>query len=561
MTTDYDAPLADWQAWLRAALEAYRVGDWLQLAQSPLAESALVEACFLAGEPRTLTARGRALAAVLTWGVDKLRPGGAHSWTALPWRAYNLLYYFYLQGMRVSELAENMAVVEQTTYEARPAAFAALATVLRHELQQPQDSAGRKRAYLAARYAELAPAAQTLLRVAAIFRQPAPVELATRLAALPAPETWGDLLAAQLLISDEEHATLLAHPELRPYLLTLLTPIERRAWHSAAAAHYQTRGDYLEAARHFRQADAPEKAAGVLIAQADWFQAHHREPLRDLLREFRPAEVAPRTWAQLKLLSGNVAEALQDTDTALAEYGQALAVADAAIKAEAHYRRAKVFKLRNAAEALVHYTACLHLLETAQPAHPLLAQASLDAAWVYMEDYHDWAAAERSLQQAQARAPAGDARLAARLHNAWGEWWYHREDMARALPEFHQARLAALEAQDVEMQLNAAYNLGTHYARLGKFPEALGYLQEGRALAIQVGDRHREGRCAKGLGEYYFWLGDYREATHYYGAAYAIFQAMHNLLWLAAACYDLAEAWAALGEWDPARRYYQEGAP
>ena len=110
MTTDATLlaqPAADWQRWVRAALEAYRDGDGVLLAQSPLVESTLVEACFLAGEPRTLAARGRALAAVLSWGVEKLRPGGAPSWTAPRWRTYNLLHYLYLQGMRVAELAAS----------------------------------------------------------------------------------------------------------------------------------------------------------------------------------------------------------------------------------------------------------------------------------------------------------------------------------------------------------------------------------------------------------------------------------------------------------------------
>jgi hypothetical protein len=560
-------PAAEWQRWVRAALEAYREGDGLQLAQSPLAESALVEACFLDGEPRTLAARERALAAVLAWGVEKLQPGGAHSWTAQRWRNYNLLYYFYLQGMHVAELAEHLGVVEQTTYEARPAAWAALTTVLQHEAHQPQDSAGRKGHYLAARYAERSAVEQRLLRAAAIFRQPAPVDLATRLAALDASDAWSDLLAAHLLISDDERLTLLAHPELRPYLLTLLAPTERHIWHSAAAEHYQDHGDYLEAALHFRQVDAHEKAARILIEHAAWFQARHRAQLSDLLRDFRPAEVAPNTWAQLKLLSGNVAEALQDTDTALAEYGQALIAEDITIKAEAHYRRARIFKLRNAAEALAHYEACLRLLETARPEHPLLVQAALDAAWVYMEDYRDLAQAERYLQQAQthtrADARAGDCtddcHLAARLRNAWGEWWYLRGDLERSLAELYQARLAALEASDVEMQLNAAYNLGIRYAESGKLAEALGYLQEGRALAIQVNDRQREGRCDKGIGEYYFWLHDYGEAARYYEAAYTIFKAMCNPSWQAAACYDLAEALAELADWETARRYFNEG--
>ena len=553
-----EQPATEWQRWVRAALEAYRDGDGPLLAQSPLAESALVEACFLAGEPRTLAARERALSAVLAWGVEKLRPGGAPSWTAQRWRNYNLLYYFYLQGMRVAELSENLSVVEQTTYEARPAAWAALTTVLRHEAHQSQDSAGRKQHYLAARYADRSAAEQRLLRATAIFRQPAPIDLATRLAALDAPEAWSALLTAHLLISDEERTTLLAHPELRPYLLTLITPVERHAWHSAAAEHYQAHGDYLEAALHSRQAGAYETAARTLIGHATWFQTQHRARLGDLLRDFHPAEVAPNTWAQLKLLSGNVAEALQDTDTALAEYGQALSAEDIAIKAEAHYRRARVFKVRNAAEALAHYDACLRLLETAQPEHPLLAQAALDAAWVYMEDYQDLAQAERHLQQAQTHTRAADCHLAARLHNAWGEWWYLRGDLERSLAELYQARLAALEASDVEMQLNAAYNLGIRYAASGRLTEALGYLQEGRALAIQVGDRQREGRCDKGIGEYYFWLREYGEAARYYEAAYTIFKAMRNQLWQTGVCLDLAEALSELGEWETARRYFKE---
>jgi tetratricopeptide (TPR) repeat protein len=379
-----------------------------------------------------------------------------------------------------------------------------------------------------------------------------------RLASLDAPDAWSDLLAAHLLISDEERLTLLAHPELRPYLLTLITLTERYAWHNAAE-HYQDHGDYLEAALHFRQAAAPEKAARILIEHAAWFQTQHRARLGDLLRGFRPAEVAPNTWAQLKLIGGNVAEALQDTDTALAEYGQALTAEDIAIKAEAHYRRARIFKLRNPAEALAHYEACLRLLETAHSEHPLLVQAALDAAWVYMEDHRDLAQAERRLQQAQAHPGATDCRLAARLRNAWGEWWYLRGDLARSLAELHQARLAALEAPDVEMQLNAAYDLGIRYAESGKLTEALGYLQEGRTLAIQVSDRQREGRCDKGIGEYYFWLRDYGEAVRCYEAAYTIFKAMNNPTRQATACYDLAEALAELADWETAHCYFHEG--
>ncbi|PDW03061.1 hypothetical protein CJ255_10770 [Candidatus Viridilinea mediisalina] len=276
------------------------------------------------------------------------------------------------------------------------------------------------------------------------------------------------------------------------------------------------------------------------------------------MRQFGPTEVQPTTWAKLKLLSGDLAEALQDMDSALAEYAQALATSDLQLKARAYHKRGRVFKMRNVAEALAHYETCIQLSADAH-LHAQLVAASVDAAWVYMEDYRDFARAAEHLQRAEVHLPESHAVLVAKWHNAQGEWHHLQQQYQAALAAFLQARLAALESQDVELQLNVVYNLGTCYAALGRFPEALGYLQEGRTLAVRVGDRNREGRCNKGLGEYYYWLGDYQEAVNYYTAAYAIFAAMHNQLWLTGICYDLAEAWSELGLWEQARRYYQEG--
>ena len=134
-------PEAEFAGLASQALKACREGQLLELATSPLAQSSLVSACFLADEPVSLDTRGRALTAVLAWAVERLRPAGEPQWMAYPWRMYLILYHFYLNGMRVSTLAEQMGVVEQTLYDARPAAFSAVAGVLRQELAEPQDAA------------------------------------------------------------------------------------------------------------------------------------------------------------------------------------------------------------------------------------------------------------------------------------------------------------------------------------------------------------------------------------------------------------------------------------
>jgi hypothetical protein len=133
-------PLEAWRNQVVEALKLSRDGDLLALSTLALAHTSLIEDCFLAGEPVTADARGRALHSLLRWAVDKLRPGGQHSWTLPAWRAYNILASFYLQGMRASALAEALAIAEQTLYQWRPQAIAALAHLLREEVETPRDT-------------------------------------------------------------------------------------------------------------------------------------------------------------------------------------------------------------------------------------------------------------------------------------------------------------------------------------------------------------------------------------------------------------------------------------
>lgn len=555
-------PANEWVPHLRAVLEAEREGNWFALADSPLAHSALVTSCFLMDEPITPDARARAMQAVLRWGVERLRPAGPTSWAAPAWRTYNVLYHFYLNGMRLVELAEKMSVAENTTYEIRATAFGALAILLHNELQAPQDVAGRQQFYLAGRYASCMADDQRLLRIVALFRQPVPPTLVERIATQEAVQQQGDwrrLLAAGWLVSDPERATLSAHPEARPYLLTHLSPKERLVWHEIAGQYYAEQQHYLEAADHWRRAEAGDKAAALLIAHyADLLNAFEATRLRAVLATFRQLEVSATHWVQLRLLAGQVAELQKDMTTAIAEYGEALGVAtEVLLKTEACYRRARALRAQNVDQARAHYQQCIRLLDTTEPRHRYWVLAWIGVAWLEMADCHNLAGAATALEVATPWALSDE--LQARLHNAWGEWWYLQRSPAKAIDHHHRAWLAALAARDIERQMASAYNLGNIYVEQAQPEQGLTYLEQGRALAIQLGNRRIEGLCNKGLGEYYFWRHEDQTAVRYYLLAYQIFEEIEHRSYRAAVCYDLAEALARLADWAAARQYFVEG--
>jgi tetratricopeptide (TPR) repeat protein len=550
------------------ALKACRDGQLLELATSPLAQSSLVTGCFLSDEPVTLDGRGRALMAVLYWAVERLRPAGEAHWTAHPWRFYLLLHHFYLRGMRVSELAEQMAVVEQTLYDTRPAAFSAVAGVLRQELSTPQDVDGRKQQYIALRYTSLLPTEQVILRCAAIFRHPIDMGLLEEMLRRSEPAlkmepafNLSRLIDNHLLISNDEHSVVMVHPEIRIYLLGLLTPTQRRVWHETAARSAGEIGDYLDAAIHFRQAGMLRSAAELLVShQREIVDNMQGEELRSMLGEFRQAELSEATWVQMKIIAGGLAEMMQDVDTAAAEYGKALNARDLESKALAYYRRARVLESKNLDEALAHYQYCISLLEANESLPMLLVKAYIDQAWIYIQERPDLDRAHSLLERASSLVKQSDRESWSQLQNAWGDWYYHQGHMKEAVEHHQQGWLAANEIQNLELMLNSAHNLGTVYTELGESALALDYLRKAQQIAQQSGNRKMEAMCNKSLGACYFWMKEYDQAIGCYTLAREVYIEMGNRNRQASACYDLAEAYAAMGDVPAGRKYFQEGS-
>ncbi|MCB0061755.1 MAG: hypothetical protein KDE19_06565, partial [Caldilineaceae bacterium] len=107
----------EFQTLVTHVLKLFREEHLVELARTPLAESALVAAEFLNGEPVTPAARGRALQRILTWAIDELRPADAETDTdrasaTLPLtptaRLYHLLRSYYLEHRTIEQTAEAL---------------------------------------------------------------------------------------------------------------------------------------------------------------------------------------------------------------------------------------------------------------------------------------------------------------------------------------------------------------------------------------------------------------------------------------------------------------------
>ncbi len=544
------------------ALRLSREGDLLALAELPLAGSSLLDAWYVGSAPQGSDERGRATQAMLSWLIERLRPSGTHSWTTLSWRPYNVLSAFYIAGRRIAEIAELMAVAEQTIYPIRAQAITALVKILREELARPAQL--RDNYAIVDLYPQLRPDQQTLLRMLAIMRGPIALgllyELARAAQIAQIEQHLQALTTGDLLTSDEQRTTYAVQAKLRPYLRTLLSPEERQTWHNLAGQHAASRADYLEAAIHLRLAGSYDRAAQLLIE-------HHRQiidtlhsgELRNLLSEFRPSETSdPAMWLRLKLVSGDVAMTMNDVATALREYQQALGASEVQIKAEAYYKRGKAFRSQNTAEAQAHFAYCISLLEAAMPGDPLLYRVYLDQAWMLFQDRQDIVQAEHSLRRAAALIDPANRAAWAELSNAWGMYYSHQGQHAQAIIHHQAAWLAANETQDSTMQTHTAHNLGDSYMKIAQYDQALAYFGQSADLARKTGNRRMEGLCQKSIGACRFWLQQYEQAITHYQQAHAIFTSMQNRNWQANTCYDLAEAYAELGEVGQMQRYFAE---
>jgi hypothetical protein len=119
--TDADG---SWQQSVKDALSHYWGGP--KLSESPLAKLQIVNQA-LQAQDGNLT---RALRSVLQEAIERQRPQGERKLTASEWLLYNILDLRFIQGQRVRDIANRLAMSESDLYRKQRAAVAEVARTL-----------------------------------------------------------------------------------------------------------------------------------------------------------------------------------------------------------------------------------------------------------------------------------------------------------------------------------------------------------------------------------------------------------------------------------------------
>lgn len=114
----------EFEAWVKEALSHYWGGP--KLTRSPLIRLRLVnDTMHQADDDPT-----RALRLVLGQAIERLRPEGKQNFTAPEWLLYNILEMRFIQGRKVREIADRLAMSESDLYRKQRVAIGQLARVL-----------------------------------------------------------------------------------------------------------------------------------------------------------------------------------------------------------------------------------------------------------------------------------------------------------------------------------------------------------------------------------------------------------------------------------------------
>lgn len=559
----------DFERSITEALKACREGFITRLDVSYLAQSRLVTDCLWGKELPRHGELGRVLYSILRWAVTQIRPLGEPNPKLLAWRPYFLLQWYYFDGRRVADIADALGLVENYIYTPLKQAITAVAQTLYDELQNPRSLLERKNFVLAERYKSLSPDEQCLLRAASIFTQPIPQEwlgLLVKANRLNNPAaSLSTLINAQLLQLNPPSHKLSISPDLKTYITPFLTQTEQLYWHRLAARLYiEQEQAYLEAITHWRAAKDFRQAAEIIIQhQLTIIAQNGLNFLQNSLMKFNFAELQTEEdlWYQLKLLSGHLAESLQNFSFAVAEYKIVLSSSNPNLKAEAYQRIAKAYELsQKVDETLATYQRGITFLESYQPTHPYLATFYIHRAWLYIQTRPNLTLAQSDLQQATSYVQPNDLLNQADLHNAWAGFYIHLQpNPDKSLNHVLQYWLLAQEIGDTKRLLTATLNLGQEYLYQQKYNEAQTYLTQGLELAIKSANRSSEAQYHKVIGASYFFQEKWSEALDSYFKAYAIFKELGNLQWLAHTCHDIAETYAQYQQWADGQYYWQEG--
>jgi hypothetical protein len=114
----------EFEAWVKEALSHYWGGP--KLTRSPLMRLRVVSELLSEAEDDPT----KALRLVLGQAMERLRPEGKQNFTAPEWLLYNILELRFVQGRKVREIADRLAMSESDLYRKQRVAIGQLARVL-----------------------------------------------------------------------------------------------------------------------------------------------------------------------------------------------------------------------------------------------------------------------------------------------------------------------------------------------------------------------------------------------------------------------------------------------
>ncbi len=126
----------EFSLWVREALAHYWGGP--KLTASPLMGLRVVQRAL----DKNDGSPAKALRSVLLQAMDRLKPGSDRKMTATEWLLFNILELKFVQGRRVREIAQRLAVSESDLYRKQRVAIEAVAAALA-DMERQAESPGR----------------------------------------------------------------------------------------------------------------------------------------------------------------------------------------------------------------------------------------------------------------------------------------------------------------------------------------------------------------------------------------------------------------------------------
>ena len=568
------------QAYRRLTLGELRPPTGIELHDSPLAHIPAVRALCWAEKPSRaqLTA---AMKSLPEWAVEQLRPSETADPRSPAALRYRAITAHYLRGESWAKFNQDNEIEDHSRL--RASGLDAVREAIAAVIANPDELEGLPRKALDNRLAGLDPDARRLLEFIATVNEEVSLgeleEVGGALPCGPPAAIVDELLAARLLLPGDRDDTYRVAPEARPAGVrnAVADPARRDHIGRLAARLFEHRGDYLNAARRWRDGGHYNEAAALLIENYNALvKRSQTNAMLALVNLFGREELRGPLYAELHIAAGRAATAAEQIHKARGQLEEALTVDDEPLLGcLALYYLAKAYQDTDFNMTVHQYGEALARLDALQPNEQrtlhsgkvltvsrLRLDLLLGLGWAYIQGKERVEAAERLLLQAERalRAlPAGDNLRECALHNAWAGYYKKRGNRDAEALHRRIAFTAAQDTDDMHEKIMTAHNLGQTLVYMGQYAEGLDFLNRSLSLTREAEHRRNEGMNLKAIGGVHYFTGDYLKAIEVYTEALHVFTALGNTTLQGYLHHDLAEAYGALHQVAALRYYYEMG--